>query len=195
VRRTEEPTGSRTCGCTTRSDRAESLLYCILQLLYVAGIGRRELKPLANELSRCWRELGTILASRRLHASLHPELGTKLTPSKLRTLALIGEGGGLRIGELAARVGVDDTTATRMVDRLEELDLVERHGATDDRRATVVELTVEGKELTSNVAAQRLLFFCDVLEALEPSERAQLVQLTAKAAVALRERSAELARR
>jgi DNA-binding MarR family transcriptional regulator len=108
---------------------------------------------------------------------------------------LIGEGGGLRIGELAARVGVDDTTATRMVDRLEELDLVERHGATDDRRATVVELTVEGKELTSNVAAQRLLFFCDVLEALEPSERAQLVQLTAKAAVALRERSAELARR
>jgi DNA-binding MarR family transcriptional regulator len=107
---------------------------------------------------------------------------------------LIGEGGGLRIGELAARVGVDDTTATRMVDRLEELDLVERHGATDDRRATVVELTVEGKELTSNVAAQRLLFFCDVLEALEPPERAQLVQLTAKAAVALRERSAELAR-
>ena len=108
---------------------------------------------------------------------------------------MIGEGGGLRIGELAARVGVDDTTATRMVDRLEELDLVERHSAADDRRATVVELTVEGRELTSNVAAQRQLFFCDVLEALAPDERAELVRLTEKAALALQERSEELARR
>ena len=83
-------------------------------------MSRRELRPLAAELSTCWRELGTILASRRLHASLHPELGSKLTPSKLRALALISESGGLRIGELADRVGVDDTTATRMVDRLEE---------------------------------------------------------------------------
>jgi DNA-binding MarR family transcriptional regulator len=158
-------------------------------------MSRRELRPLAAELSTCWRELGTILASRRLHASLHPELGTKLTPSKLRALALIAESGGLRIGELADRVGVDDTTATRMVDRLEDLGLAERHAAEADRRATVVELTGEGKELTAGVAAQRLLFFCDVLEALEPEERAQLVELTAKAALALRTRSAELVAR
>ena len=158
-------------------------------------MSRRELRPLAAELSTCWRELGTILASRRLHASLHPELGTKLTPSKLRALALIAESGGLRIGELADRVGVDDTTATRMVDRLEDLRLAERHAAEADRRATVVELTGEGKELTAGVAAQRLLFFCDVLEALEPEERAQLVELTAKAALVLRTRSAELVAR
>lgn len=158
-------------------------------------MSRHELKPLAAELSTCWRELGTILASRRLHASLHPELGTQLTPSKLRALALIGESGGLRIGELADRVGVDDTTATRLVDRLEQLGLAERRGAEGDRRATVVGLTAEGKELTAGVAAQRLLFFCDVLEALEPEERAQLVQLTAKATLALRVRSTELAAR
>lgn len=57
------------------------------------------------------------------HASLHPELGTKLTPSKLRALDLLAEQGGLRVGELAERVGVDDTTATRLVDKLEELGL------------------------------------------------------------------------
>jgi DNA-binding MarR family transcriptional regulator len=155
-------------------------------------MSRRDLKPLAAELSTCWRELGTILASRRLHASLHPELGAKLTPSKLRALALIAESGGLRIGELADRVGVDDTTATRMVDRLEELGVAQRHGAEGDRRATQVALTGEGKELMAGVSAQRLLFFCDVLEALEPEEREQLVQLTAKAALALRTRSEAL---
>jgi DNA-binding MarR family transcriptional regulator len=155
-------------------------------------MSRRDLKPLAAELSTCWRELGAILASRRLHASLHPELGAKLTPSKLRALALIAESGGLRIGELADRVGVDDTTATRMVDRLEELGVAQRHGAEGDRRATQVALTGEGKELMAGVSAQRLLFFCDVLEALEPEEREQLVQLTAKAALALRTRSEAL---
>jgi DNA-binding MarR family transcriptional regulator len=158
-------------------------------------MSRRELKPLAAELATCWRELGTILASRRLHASLHPELGSKLTPSKVRALALVGESGGLRIGELADRVGVDDTTATRMVDCLEELRLVERRHAAEDRRATVVTLTPDGAGITAGVAKQRLLFFCDVLEALEPEERAQLVQLTAKAALALRTRSEELVTR
>jgi DNA-binding MarR family transcriptional regulator len=158
-------------------------------------MSRRELRPLAAELSTCWRELGTLLASRRLHASLHPELGSKLTPSKLRALALISESGGLRIGELADRVGVDDTTATRMVDRLEELNFAERGGAEGDRRATQVQLTTEGKELMAGVAEQRLLFFCDVLEALEPDEREQLVHLTAKAALVLRVRSEELVAR
>jgi len=158
-------------------------------------MSRRELRPLAAELSARWRELGTILASRRLHASLHPELGAKLTPSKVRALALIAESGGLRIGELADRVGVDDTTATRMVDRLEELGMAERHDAEGDRRATLVELTGEGVALMEGVAAQRLLFFCDVLEALEPEERTQLVHLTAKAADALRARSVELVTR
>ncbi len=158
-------------------------------------MSRRELKLFAAELATCWRELGTILASRRLHASLHPELGSKLTPSKVRALALIGESGGLRIGELADRVGVDDTTATRMVDRLEELGLVGRRHAAEDRRATVVTLTPDGAEITAGVARQRLLFFCDVLEALEPEERAHLVQLTAKAALVLRTRTEELVAR
>ncbi|HET7807863.1 MAG TPA: MarR family transcriptional regulator [Gaiellaceae bacterium] len=153
---------------------------------------RQELKPLAAELATCWRELGTILASRRLHASLHPELGAKLTPSKVRALALIGESGGLRIGELAERVGVDDTTATRMVDRLEELGVAERRGAEGDRRATLVDLTDEGRGLMRGVAEQRLLFYCDVLDALDPEEREQLVNLTAKAALVLRARSEAL---
>jgi len=155
----------------------------------------RALRPLAAELSTCWRELGSILASRRLHASLHPELGTKLTPSKLRALELLAEHDGLRVGELADRVGVDDTTATRLVDRLEELGLAERHGEDNDRRATLVELTDEGSQLISGVAAQRQRFFADILATLEPDERIQLVELTEKAALALRARRDELAAR
>jgi DNA-binding MarR family transcriptional regulator len=158
-------------------------------------MSRPTLRSLAVELSTCWRELGSVLASRRLHASLHPELGSQLTPSKLRALDLLAEHGGLRIGELADRVGVDDTTATRLVDRLESLGLAGRGRVEGDRRATVVQLTAEGEELVSSVLSQRQQFFVDVLGALEPEERLQLVRLTEKAALALRTRSAELVAR
>jgi DNA-binding MarR family transcriptional regulator len=163
-----------------------------LQFLYIADIGRRQLKPLAGELSQYWRELGSLLASRRLVSHLHPGPAAKLTPSKLRALDLLAEHGGLRIGELADRVGVDDTTATRLVDRLEDLGVAERRSAEGDRRAILVALTPAGRELVAGVTAQRQLFFCDVLAALEPDEREQLVRLTAKAALALQARSEEL---
>lgn len=155
----------------------------------------RALRPLAAELSTCWRDLASILASRRLHASLHPELGSKLTPSKLRALELLAQHDGLRVGELADRVGVDDTTATRLVDRLEDQGLAQRHSEEADRRATLVELTDEGSELVSGVVAQRQEFFAEVLATLDPEERIQLVRLTEKAALALRTRSEELVTR
>ena len=47
----------------------------------------------------------------------------------------------------------------------------------------------------AEVASRRQEFFRDVLEALEPDERAELVRLTAKATAALRARSDELAAR
>jgi DNA-binding MarR family transcriptional regulator len=158
-------------------------------------MNRATLRPLAAELSTCWRELGSILASRRLHASLHPELGRQLTPSKLRALELLAQQDGLRVGELADRVGVDDTTATRLVDRLENLGLAERHSEEGDRRASLVGLTDDGRELVKGVAAQRQQFFADVLATLDAEERVQLVRLTEKAALALRTRSRELATR
>jgi DNA-binding MarR family transcriptional regulator len=146
---------------------------------------------LADELSQRWHELGAVLRSRRLLASLHPGLARQLTPSKLRALTLLADGG-LRIGELADGVGVDDTTATRLVDRLEAMGVAERRSEPGDRRATTVELTTAGEELVAGIAAQRQLFFCDVLATLEPDERAELVRLTSKAAAALQARSEAL---
>ena len=155
-------------------------------------ISRRNLRPLADELSERWLELGAVLRSRRLLASLHPGVAGKMTPSKLRALDLLARQGGMRVGELAAEVGIDDATATRLVDRLEAIGVVDRRSEPGDRRATTVALTPAGEELVTAIAAQRQLFFCDVLEALNQREREELVRLTSKAAVALRARSEEL---
>lgn len=172
-------------------DRRSAHYPCNMQLLYIAGMASTELRSLAGELSRSWHELGGVLSSRRLLASLHTGAASALTPTKLRALDVLAEES-VRVGELADRVGVDDTTATRLVDRLVASGLVERRDLPGDRRVSVVGLTAMGVELVGQVATRRQRFFCDVLTALEPHERMELVRLTAKAADALRTRSEEL---
>jgi DNA-binding MarR family transcriptional regulator len=162
-----------------------------MQLMYVAAMATAELRSLARDLSRSWHELGGILTSRRMQASLHGGPGAALTPTKLRAINVLAEES-LRVGELAARVGIDDTTATRLVDRLVAAGLVERGPLAGDRRVTVVGLTTDGVELAGQVATRRQRFFSEVLTALEPEERIELVRLTAKAAGALRTRGEEL---
>ena len=146
----------------------------------------------AGELGRRWNELGSILRSRRLLAVLHHGSSARLTPTNLRALDVLAGGAGTRIGELADRVGIDETTASRLADRLEAAGLVERRRSTEDRRVALLALTPEGDGLARLVAEQRRRFFRDVLDALEPDERSELVRLTAKAADALRATSEEL---
>ncbi|HEY2326857.1 MAG TPA: MarR family transcriptional regulator [Gaiellaceae bacterium] len=147
---------------------------------------------LAEELSRCWYELGSMLRDRRLLTSLHGGEAQSLTPTKLRAISVLAEHGELRVGELATWVGVDETTATRLVDRLESSGLAERRRLEDDRRVAVVVLTASGADVAAAVADERRRFFADVLDALQPNERRELVRLTGKAARALRETSREL---
>jgi DNA-binding MarR family transcriptional regulator len=162
-----------------------------MQFLYIAAMSSSELRVLARELSRSWHEFGGMLSSRRLQASLDSGVGSDLTPTKRRALDVLNEGS-LRVGELADRIGIDDTTATRLVDRLEEAGFAERGHLPEDRRVTVVGLTPAGAAIAAQVAVRRQRFFCEVLTALEPDEREELVRLTAKAADALRTRSEEL---
>jgi DNA-binding MarR family transcriptional regulator len=150
---------------------------------------------LASELSRDWRELGGILSSRRLLASLSAGADSRLTPTKLRALDALAEGGGLRVSDLASRMSVDETTATRLADRLEAMGVARRRRDPADRRATEVVLTPSGERLAAEMSKRRLEFFRDVLAALDPAEREELVRLTAKATAAFRARSQELVAR
>jgi DNA-binding MarR family transcriptional regulator len=142
---------------------------------------------LAAQLSRSWRELGGILASRRLAAAMGLDADTRLTPTRLRALDTLAESGALRVSELADRMSVDETTGTRLADRLEAAGLARRERDPDDRRATAVVLTPAGRRIAAEMAGRRLEFFRDVLAALDPGERAELVRLTRKATAALRE--------
>lgn len=75
-----------------------------------------------------------------------------LTPGRMRALRRLGtDSGPIRMGELAASLGVVPRTATTLVDELAESGLVARVADAEDRRATRIELTAAGRQMLDSV--------------------------------------------
>ena len=71
--------------------------------------------------------------------------GSGLTLPQMHTLEILGDGGDMRMKELAGRMGVTTGTLTVLVDRLEKRGLVRRKPNDQDRRSVLVELTDAGQ--------------------------------------------------
>ncbi len=79
--------------------------------------------------------------------------------------------------ELAARLRVEPSTATRAVQRLENDGLVERFTSPEDGRVVLVRITDEGRRRHDSVATRRSTAMMHILSEFEPDERAQLADL------------------
>lgn len=80
----------------------------------------------------------------KLMADHAPEMtAIDLTMSQAKALYLIIAAGELRMSDLAARLGITSSTATGLVDRLVELELLTRHEEPADRRQVVVAPTAK----------------------------------------------------
>lgn len=143
----------------------------------------------ADELARYWLELGRRIVSRKLSSSLYPELVGKIPRGQVHALILIAEAGEPRISELAALLSLDESTVTRLVDKLEAAELAERRHSTRDRRTTSVVITDAGREIVTCAREHQRALMVEVLGALDPEERTEFIRLTAKAAEALRLRA------
>jgi DNA-binding MarR family transcriptional regulator len=63
---------------------------------------------------------------------------------------------GLRVGDLAAWLGVKPPTVTQLVGALESRGLVERFADSDDRRAIRVRLSAEGRQMADSFHARAM---------------------------------------
>src|SRR4029077_9046664 len=90
---------------------------------------------------------------------------------ELMALGYLRDGGPLRAGQLAERLGLSTAAITALVDRLERIDYAHRLRTPSDRRAVLVQLTPTGRAeggnlfqlLASNVGA--------ALHRMSPPER------------------------
>ncbi|WOX25121.1 MarR family winged helix-turn-helix transcriptional regulator [Streptomyces solicathayae] len=125
--------------------------------------------PVSCTLARTFR------VHRMIAARLLRDLG--LYPGQEFLMMRLWEGGPARQSELIKEMGLDPSTMTKMLQRLEQAGHVRRSPDPADRRAVLVEPTEESEQLRTQVAGAWATLEEVTLKNLDPDERATLERL------------------
>ncbi|MFD9817841.1 MarR family winged helix-turn-helix transcriptional regulator [Streptomyces violascens] len=99
----------------------------------------------------------------------------RVTLPQFRLLVVLSTHGTAKLVVLADLLGVNPSTAMRMMDRLIAAGLADRRINPGNRRETLLGLTDEGGRLVEDVTGRRRQEIADVVERLAPGQRAALV--------------------
>jgi MarR family transcriptional regulator, organic hydroperoxide resistance regulator len=101
--------------------------------------------------------------------------GLGITPSQINALLVLYFHNDLTMGSLSSEIYLAESAATRLVNRLVNLNLVKRRGDEKDRRIVRVALTSYGRQLSRLVFERRAFRFNNLAENLKPGERENLI--------------------
>ena len=97
--------------------------------------------------------IATSKVIRRVALGLFAEEG--ITESQFLALTLLVENGPMLMRKMSDEMLVTPANVTGIMDRLEEKSFVRRTAGKEDRRATIIEITQEGKSLYERVAIKK----------------------------------------
>jgi DNA-binding MarR family transcriptional regulator len=115
---------------------------------------------------RFWRRTRRDLGARQ------PEI----TPVRLEVLSLLERFGTMPIGDVAARAQMHPSTMTRVVDALEQRELVVRAVDARDRRAVMVQISEGGRRELGRARASQDRLLTQALERLTAEDRDHLIE-------------------
>lgn len=121
--------------------------------------------PAARAVMRASRVFTGILAE-TLQAERSP-----VTAAQLRVLVLLAQSPGVNASAVAEVMNVHLSVASRLVDRLVRLGLVQRRESADDRRNLHLSLSEAGTEALSALMTRRLVVVNGILAAMSPADR------------------------
>ncbi len=111
-----------------------------------------------------------------LNAEENRELtGLGITPGQINALLVLYFHDDLTMGKLSSEIYLAESAATRLVNRLVNLNLVKRRGDDKDRRVVRVTLTSYGRQLARLVFERRSFRFNNLARYLGPEERESLI--------------------
>lgn len=96
--------------------------------------------------------------------------GLGLTPSQVQGLAYLYNHGETSVGDMAQGLCISHPAAVKMIDRLQEKDLVRRIKNPSDRRVSLVELTESGRDISGRVLNNRTEMLSRTLGKLDQSQ-------------------------
>lgn len=106
-----------------------------------------------------------------------PGLLSELSETDLEAVLVLGEQGECTAGHLASALGVPATTGTTIADRLVKRRLIARRRSEEDRRSVWLALTERGEELLEEARADQLEICRELLSALEPKQRSEMIAM------------------
>ena len=116
----------------------------------------------------------TLTASRALLGiiarSLAPVMDTVTLP-QFRVLVVLSNSGPMRAGDVASQLGANQSSFSRLSDRMVAGGLITRSTSPLDRREVILSLTEQGSRVHTEVTRTRQQEISLVLERLSPSER------------------------
>jgi DNA-binding MarR family transcriptional regulator len=143
------------------------------------------MKPSSSDDTRQILE-GISAVTRKLsRASGGPDEGPPMTSTQRLALFETAVGGPLRLSELAERMGITAPTASRAVDGLVELGLLERLPDPADRRAVSIDVTAAGRARVEERIALAAAALEPAVAALSAQDRTRLSALLARLAGAI----------
>jgi len=100
-----------------------------------------------------------------------------LTVSQFHLLKLMSAEGRHQVGDVADFLGVTPPAATKNIDKLQRLGLVDRRPFQGDRRATLLSVSPKGRRLVRSYEALKRRWLRPVLARFQPAEVDQLTAL------------------
>jgi DNA-binding MarR family transcriptional regulator len=99
-----------------------------------------------------------------------------VTMAQCHAILEIGAAGELNLKDLAARLGLDNSTLSRTVESLVKDGLVERTTSTADRRATVIRLNEKGHAARDRINSTWNRICRDMFRSIPREKHAQLIE-------------------
>jgi MarR family transcriptional regulator, temperature-dependent positive regulator of motility len=99
-----------------------------------------------------------------------------IMPREYAVIATIADVPGLDQRTLATRLGIDPASAGQMLDRLEDMELVDRRVHPVDRRARVLRLTARGVKLRQRLIPAARAAHDRIMAPLSPAERGLFIE-------------------
>jgi DNA-binding MarR family transcriptional regulator len=121
--------------------------------------------------------VGELVAERR-RSSMAWVRGCDVSMAQLHVLATLHEQGGMTVGALAEALSISAPSASAVVDRLVERDMVRRERSEDDRRTVRLSLSDCGRRLTEELHGLGADNFRRILAELSDGDLHDLARIT-----------------
>lgn len=94
-----------------------------------------------------------------------------VTLPQFRVLVVLSDFGPLRMGELAEKLGANQSSFSRFADRMVTAGLITRQASSTNRREVIISLTEQGRDIHDMVTEARTAEIAALLATLSVTER------------------------